>query len=324
MKVRSFQLAAVAALALCPVEADQVWAELNATHFWDCNGGGCDAATLSPWDESKYVYAPYYAPLNPQDFGGAAYGENLWLTGAASDALSDLLGDDSSCCGSDPAKPGGCGRCLLVQNPSALMSNWTAVVMKKSRCPPESPGCELPHIHMDIAVPGFDNLTVSLSNVCGKSSRDITFLTREQSGICAGATSLPGGAAQNCKCDSITGDSREMNRLRSGCSLFAAWGWTSGNPKLQYRRVDCPNAFANLVQKSFAATGVAVPPKPKYWLWVLLVIVGVLLLAMFALLVLRAVQQRHQAKKKAAHRLVKQGRHRPSKGHHEVTDSESE
>ena len=44
-------------------------------------------------------YAPYYAPMDPADFGGAAYGESLWLTGAASDGLSALLGADDGCCG---------------------------------------------------------------------------------------------------------------------------------------------------------------------------------------------------------------------------------
>ena len=42
----------------------------------------------------------------------------MWLTGAASDALSALLGTDDGCCGADAndGGVGGCGRCLLVQN----------------------------------------------------------------------------------------------------------------------------------------------------------------------------------------------------------------
>ena len=35
------------------------WAgTLVGTTFWDCNGMGCDAALLQPWDESRYVGTP--------------------------------------------------------------------------------------------------------------------------------------------------------------------------------------------------------------------------------------------------------------------------
>ena len=46
---------------------------LNATHFWDCNGGACDATTLNPWDDTLYKYAAQYAPQDPADHGGAKY-----------------------------------------------------------------------------------------------------------------------------------------------------------------------------------------------------------------------------------------------------------
>ena len=55
---------------------------LKATHFWDCSGGGCDAATLQPWNEDVYRYAPLYAPLDPSKYGGSMYGERMWMTGA--------------------------------------------------------------------------------------------------------------------------------------------------------------------------------------------------------------------------------------------------
>ena len=110
---------------------------LTATHFWDCNGAGCDSRTLDPWDERKYAYASQYAPKDPNDHGGASsYGEMLWLTGAASDSLSTLLAPDAGCCGSDPDGGGGCGKCVLVTNPSAVKSEWKAIAMKKNRCPP--------------------------------------------------------------------------------------------------------------------------------------------------------------------------------------------
>ena len=85
---------------------------LKATHFWDCSGAACDSATLQPWDPSKYRYAPEYAPMDPTN---ALYGEKIWMTGAASNALSSLLGSDDGCCGQDGGR-GGCGKCLLVTN----------------------------------------------------------------------------------------------------------------------------------------------------------------------------------------------------------------
>ena len=47
---------------------------LKSSHFWDCNGGACDAKTLQPWDQNKYRYAGLYAPLDPVNYGGAKYG----------------------------------------------------------------------------------------------------------------------------------------------------------------------------------------------------------------------------------------------------------
>ena len=46
---------------------------IKGTHFWDCSGGACDSRTLSPWDPSKYKYAAEYAPLDPNDHGGALH-----------------------------------------------------------------------------------------------------------------------------------------------------------------------------------------------------------------------------------------------------------
>ena len=80
-----------------------------------------------------------YAPLDPVNHGGAKYGEKLWMTGAASDTLSAMLGPNDGCCGVDDI--GGCGKCLLVTNPTAVNKDWSAVVMKKNRCPPWSHGC---------------------------------------------------------------------------------------------------------------------------------------------------------------------------------------
>ena len=65
-----------------------------------------------------------------------------------------MLGPDAGNCGH--SDEGACGKCLLVSNPSAVNSDWKAIIMKKNRCPPWSNGCDV--AHFDIAVPGYDNL----------------------------------------------------------------------------------------------------------------------------------------------------------------------
>merc|ERR1719476_521706 len=128
---------------------------VKLTHFWDCNGMACDAPTLQPWDLSKYVASPGYSPQNPDNHGGAVYGEKMWLVGAASDSMSELLGEHDPCCGSS-SESSGCGKCVLLRVPGAVNSEWTALVMKKNRCPPWSNGCEAGKLHFDMAVPGYE------------------------------------------------------------------------------------------------------------------------------------------------------------------------
>ena len=66
---------------------------LTLTHYWDCNGFGCDSTTLQPWNESAYFASAAYAPIDPTEHGGpSAHGESLWLFGAASDDLAAALG----------------------------------------------------------------------------------------------------------------------------------------------------------------------------------------------------------------------------------------
>ena len=156
-------------------------ATATATHFWDCSGGACDSRTLQPFDTSKYIYPPQYAPISPSHFiDGAQYGEKIWMTGAASDFLTNLLGQDDGCCGTDPDGGGGCGKCMLVTNPTAVNSDWKVLVMKKNRCPPWSSGCS-GKAHLDFAAPGYDNLQFSTANTCGNPG---TFISRAQSSIC--------------------------------------------------------------------------------------------------------------------------------------------
>ena len=90
-----------------------MWRTLSASHYYDCNGASCDAPTLQPWALNLYSFAPQYAPQRPPG-GTGALGETLWLVGAASDALSSVLGPDEACCGRENPIRGGCGRCLLT------------------------------------------------------------------------------------------------------------------------------------------------------------------------------------------------------------------
>ena len=174
-----------------------MWRSLTASHFWDCNGAACDAPTLDPWESFLYSFAPHYAPQRPPT-GTGEYGESLWLVGAASDALSAALGPDSPCCGSEDQGRGGCGRCVLVRAPGAR-TNLTAIVMKKSRCPPTTNLCGAGLMHMDIAAPGFDYAAESPASVCGSASRRDTWLSASESGACSTST-WSGSAPSDCEC----------------------------------------------------------------------------------------------------------------------------
>merc|ERR1712228_934263 len=91
-------------------------------------------------------------------------------------------------------------------------SAWTAVVMKKSRCPPHSKGCDKPH--MNFAVPGFDHLGYSKSNVCGSYERSDTYISKHHSSICGAAS------PKQCNCDSLPSNTPEQRVLKDGCLLF--------------------------------------------------------------------------------------------------------
>jgi len=231
----------------------QEWEQgVKLTHFWDCNGMACDAPTLQPWDLSKYVASPGYSPQNPDNHGGAVYGEKMWLVGAASDSMSDLLGEHDPCCGSsNDGSSGGCGKCVLMRVTDAVNNEWTALVMKKNRCPPWSNGCEPGNLHFDMAVPGYDNLQYSTANVCGV--RDNTgFQSREASAVLGDwyhqYDNTAAAGASLC--------STLPPQFQEGCELFSTWGWKRGNPEAEYRVVDCPEAFKAHVAAQFDANGV--------------------------------------------------------------------
>lgn len=229
---------------------------LKLTHFWDCNGFGCDATTLQPWDLDKYVASPGYAPQDPNDFGGAKYGEKIWLTGAASDTFANLLGPSDGCCGEDTDSIG-CGKCALIRVPGAKYSDWTALVMKKNRCPPNSNGCESGNVHFDVAVPGYDNLAFSTANVCGE--RQGTRLTKQESAVLGdwyNTYTNTEEAASRC--------SQLPVEFQKSCEIFSEWGWNRGDPTAEYQVVECPEAFKQYISSQFDSDGpVTVTPAPS-------------------------------------------------------------
>jgi len=225
---------------------------MQMTHYWDCNGQACDATVLQPFDLGKYVSPPGYGPQDPRNFtGGSVYGEKMWLTGAASDALSELLGPNDGCCGAEDTGVGGCGKCLLVQNPDSLHPDWTAVVMKKNRCPPWTNGCGAGVPHFDIAAPGFDNLEFSTANICGAPG---TGFDSQQQSTALGCW-WRHGCANTAECDFLCAALPE--EFQEGCRLFASWGWTRGDPSsIKFTAVECPAAFTAHVSGQFDANGV--------------------------------------------------------------------
>lgn len=215
----------------------------GGSHFWDCSGMGCDAGTLQPWDPSKYKATAAYAPMDPADHGGALYGEKMWMVGAASDALSAVLGPNDPCCGSH--QEGGCGKCVLISLEDAVHSDWTAVVMKKSQCPPNSHGCDVPHL--DLAVPGYDNLQYSRANTCGS---DYTTCSKAQSSVCGTWYNRGSSTIEGCDCSSLP-----QGNMRKGCELFTSWGWKRGDPTLHWKPVQCPSALKQIIHDSFGPSG---------------------------------------------------------------------
>ena len=212
---------------------------LALTHYYDCGGQSCDASFLQwPEEASKFVAGPGYTILDPNDFGGSLYGEKMWIYGAASDTLAEQMGDNITGLGKVTQGPfsGACGKSILIKNSDAKNADWTALVMRKSRCPPWSKGCEDGAIHMDLMIPGFDDLGHSTANSCGNPG---TGMSKTLSAIC-GPVPNPSTCTECDKLPSI---------YQKACKLFVEWGWNTGNPTAQYQIVDTPKAFLDYTKK---------------------------------------------------------------------------
>lgn len=216
--------------------------DLVLTHYWDCSGQSCDAPTLSPWNYDKYRSPSGYQPQDPNDFGGpSVFGEKLWVTAAI---MNIDQGSDHGCCGST-SNGGGCGNCILIQNPDSLHPDWTIMAMKKNTC-----GSCASSPHADINVPGFDNLQYSLANICGESN---TGLSKEESSLLGSWYHEYGNVAEAgaAQCD------RLPDEYRKGCHLFSEWGWTRGQTiRANYKVVECPSRFREHIGSLFDENGV--------------------------------------------------------------------
>jgi hypothetical protein len=176
------------------------------------------------------------------DYGGPSpYGERLWVTAAI---MNIDQGSDDGCCGS--TSQGGCGNCILIQNPDSLHPDWSVMAMKKNTC-----GNCRSSPHADINVPGFDVLQYSLANICGDAPN--TGLTKEQSTVLGSwyedySNVADAGAA---RCASLP------EEYQKGCYLFSEWGWTGGKTsRAKYKVVDCPSQFREHISSLFNENGV--------------------------------------------------------------------
>lgn len=218
--------------------------DLTLTHYWDCSGQACDSRTLQPWDFSKYRSPPGYAPQDPEDFGGSVYGEKVWVTAAF---MNIDLGDDDPCCGSDDDL--GCGKCVLISNPSSIHPEWTVLAMKKNTI-----GGGIIRPHVDINVPGYDDLEYSLANICGEQETGLT--KDESSKLGKWYQSFPTTKeAGKALCGKLP------EGYRKGCELFSAWGWTGGKTdSANYKIIDCPPRFKEHIGGLFDKDGVVGRP----------------------------------------------------------------
>lgn len=220
---------------------------IDSSHYWDCNGYDCDLLTLSPWNKYLYRNSPFYAPLNPNDFGGPKYKEKIWITGIFSDSLSKWLGNDNNCCGREPSSKGGCGKCILVTNPNSINKDYKVLVLKKGRCYPETKECEDNKLHIKLLVPGYGNFN-NINNCNNKNS----LLSKFQASVCGNWYKKHNNTINGCNCDFIP---NKFPTLREGCKLFSKWGWRTNNPKLTYKKVECPIEFMKIIGNSFGIFG---------------------------------------------------------------------
>ena len=155
----------------------------TTTRYWDCSGGSCGCG-FGAKDHEVYCHsnALFRAPSGNQ-WGAEFYG---------SAALSYKLGGEGWI-GS------GCGKCFKVTGRSNIkgVNKTTTLVLKGTNsCPPSNPSCNN-QAHFDIAAPGFDFPSASLSNTCNETESEPA-LHKPQT--CAYWMIHSADASKNCDC----------------------------------------------------------------------------------------------------------------------------
>lgn len=198
----------------------------TTTRYWDCSGGACGCAyvpTGLSQDEPVHCHsnAMFAAPA------GNPYGAKFY--GAA--AISSALGG-----GNWMAE--GCGKCWKVtatsNAPGHEGTEETLVLKGTNFCPPENPLCATGP-HFDIAAPGFDVESISLSNTCSER------IPEEAAGFAACGNWLIGNSNPDTNCDCSL---FKNEVLRKGCDNFYSLKWD--NPEVAYEEVACPRELSDL------------------------------------------------------------------------------
>merc|ERR1711976_550946 len=77
-----------------------------------------------------------------------------------------------------------------------------------------------------------------------------TTCSKAQSSVCGTWYNHGSSTIEGCDCSSLpAGD------MRKGCELFTSWGWTRGDPTLNWKPVECPAAFKELIHGAFGPDG---------------------------------------------------------------------
>jgi len=140
-------------------------------------------------------------------------------------------------------------------------------VMKKSRCPPWTKGCDGWKSHLDLAIPGFDYLQESTANVCSERQGTL-FEDKSESGVLGdwwrrSDRVVPDDTTGKCTIGCSLAEQSNIDRCQwlppefaKGCRLFAEWGWTASPKNVRYRRVECPQNFVKWVEGAFGPSGI--------------------------------------------------------------------
>jgi len=178
---------------------------------WGCcctGGGGGTAGTTRYWDCNQPFCEPGNIPY-PHAYRMGWNSDKTVIYGHAAASDSILKGKTA------------CEKCYQLDK-----SGSTPVIVKVDNwCPCQyNPSCC--QDHFDLAVPGFDYASSSVSNVCQQHDSSMNYSTGHQA-----CQNWPG---QACICDDVSTDPG----LNDACKIFLTLNWD--NPQVNYKAVSCP------------------------------------------------------------------------------------